>query len=538
MKKDYRLFNYFNKNLKNIKKYPEAEFQILIEFHGWKVLHVIYALLANFFLKNTNYKILAYSSNNFLSQKNFFKKIIEDFKWYLGSFLKCKTFKLYSAFGTSDFIKVKSTSRFYLQSKHFLKKIYKTKINKSDILNLQYDNILIGDILYDSYLRLYNKPTLDPNNIEFIIFFQKFMESIFFWINYFEKNNVQIVIAAHATFFEGIPLRIAIFKNKKAFIANAEKIYFLNKKNIYPHTEYLFFKKNFSKLSKQQKNRAITIAKNKINQRFRGILGDMIYLTKTAYGEIKNNRVILKSKNKKIIIAAHSFCDAPHARGNGLFNDYYEWINFLFKLSKETNYDWYIKCHPNFHEYFDNTVSIIKADLKKYPNIKWIEPGASHKQIIKEGINLALTCDGSIGLEYAYFGIPVINASRNNYHINYNFNFHPVNIKDYKKLILNLNFLKKDIKRKEVLECYFMNYIFNDNTWFFEDIKKTINYVGGYKNLFNSDKIYNFFINFMGEKRIIRINQYLDTFLSKKDYLLNFNHMGRSINNVLEDNKN
>ena len=83
-----------------------------------------------------------------------------------------------------------------------------------------------------------------------------------------------------------------------------------------------------------------------------------------------------------------------------------------------------------------------------------------------------------------------------------------------------------------------MNYIYNDNTWFFKDIKKTIKYVGGYKNLFNSDKIYSFFINFMDQKEIARINQYLHTFFSKKDYLLNFNHMERSINDVLEDNKN
>ena len=42
----------------------------------------------------------------------------------------------------------------------------------------------------------------------------------------------------------------------------------------------------------------------------------------------------------------------------------------------------------------------------------------------------------------------------------------------------------------------------------------------------------------MDQKEIARINQYLHTFFSKKDYLLNFNHMERSINDVLEDNKN
>ena len=55
---------------------------------------------------------------------------------------------------------------------------------------------------------------------------------------------------------------------------------------------------------------------------------------------------------------------------------------------------------------------------------KWIDPSTSHKQIISEGINLALTVDGSIGLEYPYFGIPVINASKFNCHINYKFNWY------------------------------------------------------------------------------------------------------------------
>ena len=42
---------------------------------------------------------------------------------------------------------------------------------------------------------------------------------------------------------------------------------------------------------------------------------------------------------------------------------------------------------------------------------------------LKKKVNLLLTCYGTIAHEYAYFGIPVINASINNPHINYNFCF-------------------------------------------------------------------------------------------------------------------
>ncbi len=44
---------------------------------------------------------------------------------------------------------------------------------------------------------------------------------------------------------------------------------------------------------------------------------------------------------------------------------------------------------------------------------------------LKRGINAALTIHGTVGSEYPFFKIPVINASLNNSHIKYNFNLHP-----------------------------------------------------------------------------------------------------------------
>ena len=80
-----------------------------------------------------------------------------------------------------------------------------------------------------------------------------------------------------------------------------------------------------------------------------------------------NKRLIKKNDNVKILIAPHDFFDAVHIYGETLFEDFYEWLNFLGQFSK-TNYDWYIKngqiSQVNFN--YTNLIPIIlsKKSLK------------------------------------------------------------------------------------------------------------------------------------------------------------------------------
>ena len=97
--------------------------------------------------------------------------------------------------------------------------------------------------------------------------------------------------------------------------------------------------------------------------------------------------------------------------------------------------------------------------LKKYPRFTLINSNISHSQLISEGIDLVLTVYGTIALEYAYFKIPVINASINNPHISYNFNYHPKNIKEYKNAIINFKKLNINFDKKQIYEYFFMRYL-------------------------------------------------------------------------------
>ena len=69
-------------------------------------------------------------------------------------------------------------------------------------------------------------------------------------------------------------------------------------------------------------------------------------------------------------MAAHHFSDAPHAWGDLLFDDFFEWMDYLGKLSNELDYDWYIKLHPLD---FKENEKTIKYFLEKYKKFKLIQ---------------------------------------------------------------------------------------------------------------------------------------------------------------------
>ena len=139
-----------------------------------------------------------------------------------------------------------------------------------------------------------------------------------------------------------------------------------------------------------------------------------------------------------------------------IFEDMYEWIKFLINFSKKKNYDWYIKLHP---AEYDLNLHKMKNLLKGFKEFVILPNSISHTQLIDEGINCALTVFGSIGHEYPYFGIPVINAG-DNPHLGYDFNFHPKNKEDYSKLLNRINKLKiPKNSTKKIHEFYYMKYM-------------------------------------------------------------------------------
>ena len=68
--------------------------------------------------------------------------------------------------------------------------------------------------------------------------------------------------------------------------------------------------------------------------------------------------------------------------------------------------------------------------------------------------------------------VPVINASLNNPHINYDFNIHVSNIENYKRILTNLKKIKINIRKNEIYQYYAMRFLNSKIDYIFEDTNK------------------------------------------------------------------
>ena len=234
---------------------------------------------------------------------------------------------------------------------------------------------------------------------------------------------------------------------------NHHSIYSLNKKRLHAYLESHEFPEKIKKIKKIKISSGLKKAKKNLNLRLNGKTGvDMYYSQKSAFHKnFTDNNIVSNSKKVNVLVATHCFFDSPHSYGFNLFPDFYEWLDYLGKLSNKKDYNWYIKLHP---DYLPGTINILNNFKNKYKKFKIVDPEISHHQLIREGIDIALTVYGTIGMEYPLLDTLVINAQQIIHIID------TVSVKAQKNLSLYKNELSKLKKRKELnKKKRFMNFI-------------------------------------------------------------------------------
>ena len=94
---------------------------------------------------------------------------------------------LYKSFGIRKFYISKSSNYLKKKSVKYYKKNLKN-VTKYDLVNLKINNIYIGDLLYDEYLRSHDKSTINTKKKEVEVFLIKFLENFFYWQELIDKN--------------------------------------------------------------------------------------------------------------------------------------------------------------------------------------------------------------------------------------------------------------------------------------------------------------------------------------------------------------
>ncbi|MDT8375591.1 MAG: hypothetical protein RQ867_02505 [Mariprofundaceae bacterium] len=478
-------------------KQPTGE--ILVEENVVASSIVAISYVATFLAKKHDSSITVYSGRKRLFLSRAIRKIYESFN---------AGFIFYSDRGVRD------------DAEKLFKQTYPNLKTKRDVENLSVEGVPIGDLVYDTHLRQYLIPTIDLTSEEFKKTLKEGLSLYLYWKRYFEKHQVAAVIVSHCVYsWNAIILRVAVHRSIPVYQATAQRLYYITDSHNYrAYNEFCDYPKWFSELSSEERNNAYAEAEKRLTLRFSGHIGvDMHYSTQSAYASVDGGeRVIAESSRVKILIATHCFFDSPHPYGINLFPDFYEWLSFLGDISERTDYDWYIKTHPDF---LPGNMDVINGFLKKYSKFRLIPANTSHHQIIEEGIDFALTVYGTLGFEYAAQGVTVINASMCNPHVAYNFNIHPQTVDEYEKILLDLKNQKIAIDIKKVYEYYYCRFINSFDDWLYDDYKAFIQTIGGHVRQLESIS-YNCFLAEFSPAKHQAILDTLERFEKSKEYCL------------------
>jgi hypothetical protein len=477
--------------------------EILLESSTMASSIIAFSYLANLLARMHNARIIAY-----LPGRKNIKTRIEN----------RKVNRIYRSFNVSDFIYYDLT----VSQLQDVGKLYETIVprlkTKRDVEDLRLEDVWIGDLLYDSHCMNYKVPTIDLEDSRFQDSLRNALCSYIFWRDYLDTHKVHAVIVSHTVYIQsGVITRLAIHRGIPVYQINATHLHYLTKKDLWAYDEFFYYPEQFRELPEEDRQRGLQEAKERLQKRFSGQVGvDMHYSKKSAYGRIGKERVLRESPRTKILVATHCFFDNPHPYGVNLFPDFYEWLHFLGEISEVTDYDWYIKTHPDF---LPGNIPIIEEFIRKYPKFSMIPSETSHLQLKEEGIDFGLSVYGTIGFEYAALGIPVVNASLCNPRIRYHFNLHPRTIEEYRQILLTLPDQKLEIDINEVYEYYFMAFIHNVNSWLFQDYEGFVRKIGGYYQQYGPVS-YGEFLDEFSETRHRQILSVLHQFIESGEYNL------------------
>tara|TARA_Y100001970_G_scaffold294343_1_gene451086 strand:- start:15800 stop:17419 length:1620 start_codon:yes stop_codon:yes gene_type:complete len=515
------IINQFNSHNKQI--FPETNKKkkrrkiFLIEFNGWPVIHIIFSYLVNYFKVKKNCKIIAYECFDLLNREN--PKWYKKYLWTIGSNLNFKTFKIFKSFGTDTFLKPKYTNEISFEAEKITNNFILTKPNLRDLENLKVYDIWIGDLIYDSYLKKYSSVTINLNSSNFINYFKDTIKLFLFWKNFFKENDVEAICVCHAVYLTGIPLRIAQSKKLNCFsISNCNLVNLTNsisfkKKTNGSDIHFKFYDKIFNNIPKKFQKKFLIKGKKILNDYTSG-KKKYYYLKKATFKKKVKIHKLKSSSKIKVIIFSHDFIDSPHIHGNHFFSDFKQWLLFLSKIIKQTDYDWYIKLHPASSNI---TKKEIKNFVKNNHKLKLINKDFPNNYLKQIGIDYVLTVYGTVASEMPIHNIKVINASKNNPHFDYNFCINPKNLDEYKKTLLNLKKRKKKVNFNKLYSYHFMKYMTHKQNIFFRRPEKYFSFVNN-KPLQYTNKIYDYWLKDFNSKIHNYIIQNLEEFIISKNY--------------------
>jgi hypothetical protein len=350
-------------------------------------------------------------------------------------------------------IKLTLTQKIYL-IREYRKLIKYLKSNKP-LIDYRITGIGIGLDIYESILRS-GLPTINLFDRQTYRIAYLGLKQFVYFRALFEEGRIKSILVSHDNYIgPGLLAHMAFHFKVEVVLANLHSMT-IPEKEFQLYEKFARYQLYIENLSEQQIDLGIIWSKEQLSKRIQGMLGIGIkYQNRSAFTDVSIERQTSHNNITKILVLTHDFFDNPHGYARMTFDDFLTWMEFLAKISRETNYEWYIKPH---RDYSGAELDVLKSFLKSNMNFKMVNPETSYHQLRSEGIDFALTCYGTVGHELPLLGFTVINASYNP-HIAFNFNVTARSQVEYEKILRNINDHRLlNINNDEVYRFYFIHH--------------------------------------------------------------------------------
>jgi hypothetical protein len=333
--------------------------------------------------------------------------------------------------------------------------------DKSSVVNLSIEGIVVGDLIYDTYLRFKNTATIvldDP-------FLDKVLRvSVNIYLNILDlldKFEFTALLTTYATYIHhGIAVRVFLSKKIPVYTIGSHNSIVHKVCNEYPghHNNHFNYHLLFQKLNKKQER--LGISRTIFEKRFDGVLDSGItYMRESSFQKHHDEALDEIQWSSTIVILAHCFFDSPHNYRSLLFPDLYEWMTFsLDVLTSRKDCTILVKPHPNGQPGNDLIFEQLRAKYSQ-KNVIFIDKRTSNLQILESKPKAVVTAYGTAAAEFAYQSIPVICVYDNPFTA-YNFTFLAKTIDEYRKILLEIDKMSLKIEKEEILEYYYMQSVF------------------------------------------------------------------------------
>ena len=326
--------------------------------------------------------------------------------------------------------------------------------SSEDISKLVIDDILVGDLVIDSYLRFRPSPFFEVKDKFVLRILWQVYRDIRTATNFFLKSKPSFYLSSLTTYVEhGVTVRCALNIGVPVYLVSSGLVFGkkLNDDDYFHTPNSSGYRSGFDAL--ESKAAKLQMAEEKLEFRLSGGIDDAInYMRTSAYASSDEN---LPDVDGAVIIFLHDFYDSPHVYDEFIFPDFWSWITFTIDELIKSEKPFWIKPHPNQISLSDEAFQLL---LRKYPHLNTLSPRITNSQLVNGGIICGVTAYGTVAHELAYMGVPSICCAK---HLHHSFDFCRTakDINEYQSFLQSpdVRTLSKNDMQYQALAFYYMH---------------------------------------------------------------------------------